>query len=122
MIVSGFGFQLAAADTSTDQAQSGLQSIVNAAQSFGQSIRERIQQGISDVLTRAQEFLQSLQNGLKERQDQLTSAYSNDTSSASQIKACVQSGQQQADVVANSTSTRSNVINMLTAPPKYGLG
>jgi flagellar biosynthesis chaperone FliJ len=121
MIVSGLWFQFVAADSNTDQAQSGLQDIVTRAQTLGQNIRDGIEKGISNVLASAQNFLQSLQDRLKDSQDKLTSAYSNDTSSASQVQACVQNGQQEASAVINSTSMRSNIITVFTATPKITL-
>jgi hypothetical protein len=122
MILSGLWFQFVAADSSTDQAQAGFQNIVSRAKAIGQSIQNGIQEAIVSALATAQKALQSLQDRFKDSKDQLTSAYSNDTSSASQVKACVQNGQQEATAVINSTSTRSNIISVLTAALKYALG
>jgi vacuolar-type H+-ATPase subunit H len=122
MIVPFLWFQFVAADSNTDQAKTGLQDIVSQVQSWVQSFRDRAEKAISDALANAQKFIQSLQDRFKDAQDTLTSAYSNDTSTASQVKACVQTGQQQADAVANSTSTYPNIINVFTAYSKYSLG
>jgi vacuolar-type H+-ATPase subunit H len=119
MIVPGLCFQFVAADTNTDQAKAGLQDIATQVQSWVESFRERVQKAISDALATAQNFIQALQDRFKDAQDKLVSAYSNDTSSASQVAACVQTGQQQADAAANSTSTNSNIINVFTARSKY---
>jgi vacuolar-type H+-ATPase subunit H len=110
--VSCLWFQFVAADSNTDQAKTGLQDIASQIQTWVQSFRDRAERAISEALATAQNFIQSLQDRFKDSQDKLTSAYSNYTSSASEVKACVQSGQQKADAVANSTSTHSIIIIM----------
>jgi ABC-type transporter Mla subunit MlaD len=115
MIVPCLWFQFVAADTNTDQAKSGLQDLAGQIQTWIQGFRDRVEKSISDALATAQNFLQSLQDRFKETQDNLASAYSSDTSSASQVKTCVQNGQQQADAVVNSTSTHFNIIKMFIA-------
>jgi hypothetical protein len=118
MIIIGIWFQFVTADTNTDP----LQGIAATVQSWVQNFRDGVEKGISEALAGAQNFLQSLQDQFGQTRDKLTSSYSSDTNSASQVKACVQTGEEKATAVVNSTSTYSNIINVFTVPSAVRAG